>query len=203
MHSLAVIKARNLLAEVRVAVEGLSRATANETFESFWAEFLQKSNRFFLKLEAGSKEDATTRQWYAAVKLERKKDELLNYLQQARHTDEHGIEPLLNREASKPFDKLEIGKGAFQIGDFRIVINGQTIFDMNQEECRPDGQYNISEFRLVPVTNGLHGDTFDAPKEHQGYAIPGITPLNAAHLALDYMSSTLEVAEYYEHRAKK
>jgi hypothetical protein len=56
-------------------------------------DFLTSSHRVFSKLAAGAQAGKSSA-WYGRIKRERKNDDLLAYMQQARHADEHGLEKI-------------------------------------------------------------------------------------------------------------
>lgn len=57
-----------------------------------WANFLVAANGVYSKLEQGSKGHGPSEAWYARKNQERKTDETLRYIHQARNAEEHSIE---------------------------------------------------------------------------------------------------------------
>ena len=94
MKKQAVEQARGQLEAAKAAVEGLRHSGNFEEFSTAWSAFLHNANRIYTKLEAGSKLNAKSRQWFGQMKRERKANSLLQYIRQARNSDEHGLEPV-------------------------------------------------------------------------------------------------------------
>src|SRR5262245_26190578 len=94
MDARAIQQAKDLLQATKAAVDQLKNAGDFAEFNRAWSAFLFSSNRIYGKLSAGSRLNAKSRQWLGRKKRERKQDPLLQYLHQARNSDEHGLEPV-------------------------------------------------------------------------------------------------------------
>jgi len=101
LEAKAIEKAEEALAHCTDCLEEIKSATVVrsngfsrnfKTIDSAWTRFLQNANRFYAKLEQGSKNTPKSKNWFAERKLERKKDELLQFLHQAHHADEHSLQ---------------------------------------------------------------------------------------------------------------
>ena len=60
-----------------------------------WKDFVASSNKFFSMLKLGAKSNTKSEPWFGRISHFRKKDELLNYMHQARHGEEHELEEII------------------------------------------------------------------------------------------------------------
>jgi hypothetical protein len=91
LHPNAIAQAQQRLANAQEALDRLEAANTLLTVERAWSEYLIAVSAIYSKLELGSKSCGTSEAWFGQRKKQRKDDPLLVYLQQARHSEEHGI----------------------------------------------------------------------------------------------------------------
>jgi hypothetical protein len=101
----------------------MQNATTAAEMSGLWSDFLVGSQRVFSKLAAASTSGRSSA-WFGRIKNARKNDPLLQYIHQARHADEHGLEPIAkansrsfgidaaNRDLSLRINHLQIARGA-------------------------------------------------------------------------------------------
>ena len=93
MKQAAIYQVQERLARARDAVRRMMEADPYDykAFDQSWSEFLQAASGIYNKLEQGAKGCPKSEGWYGRKKHERKKDQLLLYLKEARAADHHGI----------------------------------------------------------------------------------------------------------------
>lgn len=172
MKKVAVEKAKKRMLEASHYFHLLDGPMTFEQFEQRWSAFLNAINRAFLAIDAGARDDAKTRTWWSKKKHEWKNDPLLQYLHQARNTDEHGLDPL-----------AELAPGYFT-------------------DTPPPGLNleSIRHPKLIRARNDKFGDVFDPPTEHLGEKfVSGEVglPYYAAVRAMGYHNRLIAEAESY------
>lgn len=134
------------------ASDALRRSSNSDSYQQFsrsWSDFLTAFNRFYNALKVGKVVAPRSEKWYSEKEAERKKDPLLSYLFQARHADEHGVEPVILREAPS----LTIGHGRdvfienLVMRDGKITVTGTEDGKPITVRRHPEGA------RLVTVVN--------------------------------------------------
>lgn len=193
MKAIAVEKAGKRLRSAKEALERISRSPNFAEFERAWTDLLIHLNSMHQIFFVGSANLPKSDAWCAKIKGERRSDPLLQYLQQARNADEHGIEPLAKLEPGGMFIG---GPGeSFHLRSLRAVPDG--LGGMRVEVETGAGQKPTIGFRapyasLVPVTN--RKVRYDPPKQHLGEIIDDPTPLKIAELAFAYHEHMLKEA---------
>lgn len=92
MDPKAVAKARSRLIIAEKAISDFEKCHSFADFDAAWYVFLVSSKNVWTILEQGAKTSPQSRQWLGAKHKQRRDDELLQYLYEARNDDEHGIE---------------------------------------------------------------------------------------------------------------
>lgn len=119
--------AQKELAFAKKAVDGLRTATAPDEEEYHWKEFIGRLTRFWNKTESALKGDP---KFYKSPHVERvkgalKSDELIRYLSQARHADEHRHEEITG---VMPGGVENVSSsGQVRVRNPKITINGVTM----------------------------------------------------------------------------
>jgi hypothetical protein len=163
-------------------------------FEDVWLNFLLHANGVYVQLEQASKVSPQARQWFGAKKRQRKEDELLQYIHQARHSDEHSIEKV----AAVSPGHTAIGRAAPGYSS-SIVLN--TLPDGRLHVRSMDGKPVLLEVKnptieLRPVT-GLGPVVYNPPAQHRGKPLPDNSPMTIAKLGLQFLSELLEEADSF------
>lgn len=145
--------------------------------ETSWTELLLHSNAVYTKLEQGAKDDPKSRQWFGGKKRERRDDPLLQYLHQARNSDEHTLEAVIETSnsitAESAHPSVIFQDGTLHIPhDFRGAVLNLT----------------PPHFRLLDVVDHRWGapKRYSVPTSHLGTQLPTSTPIAVAIAALSY-----------------
>src|SRR5690554_4837888 len=94
----AVEKARARLSRASESLSLIEASDSYESFQSAWTDLLIHLNSVYSILEQGSRGNGKSEAWFGRKKNERRTDPLLQYVHQARNSDEHGIEPITKLE---------------------------------------------------------------------------------------------------------
>jgi hypothetical protein len=184
MKQTAIYQAQERLERAREAVRRMEAADSYKTFEQPWSDFLHAASSIYNKLEQGAKGCPKSEGWYGRKKHDRKKDQLLSYLHQARNTDHHGLGGTTLLQLSAKLDARTQGVKLSRGSDGKPVLQPT-------DESKP---FEVLPPKVVlkAVKNVLYGDTFMPPKEHLGKQItsdPKELPsaLDASRLGLAYL----------------
>jgi hypothetical protein len=186
MKQNAFERAEHELVQAKAKSDAMSKARTIFEVRDLWSEFLTCSQRFFSRIAAGSEsKDAV---WHNVVRSARRKDPLLQYLEQARHADEHGIA----RIAEGKIGKLEIGGPGSGSGYVKsVMILNDTLVVEN------DSAVTVAFERPGIILNEVvnRGVSYAVPTEHEGKPIEEATPFRLAALGIAYMESVLAGAK--------
>lgn len=183
--------ARKELRLAKVALDSLKAAAGPDEEEQHWKEFISRLTRFWNKTESALKGDP---QFFNSphvkrVKMALKTDELIRYLSQARHADEHRHE-----------DTTDVIPGGFEIvsGDGRIRIRNprMTINGITMDIPPPPGFLRKAvraELRLRTVNN--RDKAYEVPRTHTGQDISCASIQSYAELGLAFYESILDGLE--------
>ncbi|MDR6288624.1 hypothetical protein E9232_001131 [Inquilinus ginsengisoli] len=194
MDQKAITKARGRLRIAEKAIKELEECNNFESFCDIWFTFLTSAKGIYTVLEQGAKISPQSRQWFGAKSAERRNDELLQYVYQARNDDEHGIEPISKEVPGR----LSVGVRKEGYSD-SIIFNANLERGVGKIEMRSlDGKPILIEqtfphIALITV-RGRGKDLYDPPKYHKGKILTDISPSNIAKIALSYLSELVESA---------
>lgn len=185
-------RARDRLDYACAALQALRGAGSFREFRKSWTEFLLHANGVYTQLEQAAKVTPQARQWFGAKKRERKDDELLQYLRQARHSDEHTLD-----EVSR-YEPGFIGVGESGSGHIEGLVLS-TLPSGELEILAPDGMpVPIKSVRpritLRPVT-GKGNIVYLPPMSRRGKSLADISPAAIATLAVEALDQLLSEAE--------
>jgi hypothetical protein len=191
MKKAAVEKARSRLRIAEKATENIQECVSYQEFTDVWYTFLTASKSIWTVLEVGAKDDPESRQWFALKSKQRRADELLTYLFEARNDDEHGIAPVT---ALKP-GYLSIGKvepgfsnSVFISGSFETEL---IVRSLDGKPVLIEEQPNTAKLAVI---NPRGRPPMDPPTTHLGEPLPDDSPLTVATLALNYLTKLIEEA---------
>ena len=161
--------------------QGWSRSV--DSLEEFWTRFFDEGKNSFSSFQP----------WAGAIDAERTKDQLLQYLRQARHQSQHGR------------ISLEWEEGRLQIApEFNGHLRGLKIF--------PDGTFELDatpahssileasvvfsggDAKLPVINNRNEKRSFDPPQEHRGEPLHTLLPTHVISLGLEYYGNILNQA---------
>ena len=194
MNPKAVIEAEIRLERARAAVESMEAVekwqTADwdyKTLETGWWTFLHAASGIYAKLEQGSKSSGKSTAWFGRIKHLRKKDPLLSYIHHARDAEQHGLDPVLERQRFGMLAK----KGA-------VVAPPQKEGDHWHITATVGVPMEVklvsADLFLVSVTDDRFKDTFDPPNSHLGAELADKSPWTVARLGLVYLTSLIDEA---------
>lgn len=184
MDKNAVIKASTKLHRMRLAVETMRSASSFQATALAWEDFIMAAGTFYSKLEQGSKTNGQSKAWFGRKKNERKTDQLLQYIHQARNAEEHGIAEITQVYGNK----IELrSKGSF----VTLRSDGKQWNVVNEHG---DVGWPDARITLVTVKDGRFGDSFDPPDQHLGRPVPDHSPLTVAEMSISYLEGVLEEA---------
>lgn len=173
----ALEKAFSRLRRMSASFEILTTARDAETIENAWIDFLMAAGTFYTALEQGAKQSPASRRWFERKKYERRSDPLLQYVHQARNSEEHGLERVI--EISSTHIKLN-RPGASVTLESDGVSKWKVVSGEDQVEFAND------VLTLTPVRNTKFGDVFQPPTSHAGADIPNASVISVVALALSY-----------------
>lgn len=208
MDRSATEKAARRLGIARRAAGQLASAQGHQEFADYWYTLLTSSKSVWTILEQGAKSSAQSRQWFGAKKRERRSDELLQYMFEARNCDEHGLEAVVMEIPS--YTSFE---ARFEVGTPPELVAGAEVtafsFDptggvMHIEATDPQGKAIRTKLptrfvehgpstRLAPIKDRA-GKTIKPPEWHLGVRIPEAYPIPAAARTLNYLEKLIEEA---------
>ena len=171
------------MAKCRSAFQSLKQSQRLDDIASSWSDFLIAATRVYSKLGACTKGNGKSEAWFGRITRERRTDPLLQYIHQARNTDEHTVEAIVERI----LPQLTIAIGACRVTETTSEDGSKhiRIESLGGEPAR--ASLTPSRFVLVPVRHTKYGDTFDPPKQHLGTPLKTGTPIEVAGLALSYL----------------
>ena len=160
--------------ELRSAERALGRmrsATDFDSFEDAWRQYLVALQKVWVKTERGCQPVRESFEpWQGKCKRQRKKDQLLRYLEHARNADQHSIQLILD---DVPEQIVTVGGDTVYVGNDVVVI--------------------APRIELLPVKD--RGEGYDPPVEHLGKALAERGPLAVAELGLAFYAGFVEQAE--------
>lgn len=155
-----------------------------------WSEFLVEHQRWFTRMQQGL-ERGPSAAWFGKLKGRRKTDPLLCYLHQARHVDEHGLEPITGTQPGSV--GIGVGGGFVHIEKLRIERGVITHLSGSQNGGPIKVRITEAHLKLNQVENrgnvytppicATHGDVYSA--------------IRAAKECLDVMEMASKEAERF------
>lgn len=155
-----------------------------------WVAFLHALERFWSKSTAHFKRSPKWGNWSHRFDQQRKQDELLSYLVNARGADEHGLDDIATLHPGH----TTINPVSWEQG---MSVSLETDANGNMINLKTKNPIVIShvkpQIRLLPVVN--RGRTYDLPKQHGGVPITAGDAIAMADIALKFYKAFLDEAE--------
>lgn len=156
------------LAELRSARQSIARMAELsaigfgelDAFEAEWKNVLHRLERTWAKIEAAAHGRDGLQKLKSRVEGTRRRDSLLKYLCQARNSEEHSIEVIVEEQGPK------------------IRAEGVGTTTIRIHLVAPPGYY------LKAVSN--RGVTYQPPTDHLGSTISNLGPIHVANLGLKF-----------------
>lgn len=188
----ALEKSRSRLRNIDKAIRELDAGGTFEAFTDTWFSFLTAYKSIYTALEQGAKVSAQSRQWFGSKSSERRGDELLQYLYQARNDEEHGLENATKAVPGRATLEIVV-PDSLQIDLSNVAFHGNTARLSNGDTARVIE--NIPpHVILVPVQDRGRNE-YRSPTTHLGIPIQDASPLGVARLAQTYMERVVKEAE--------
>ncbi|KAA5599847.1 hypothetical protein [Blastochloris sulfoviridis] len=194
MDSRAIIQAKRRLRVAKEAFCQLETCDSDDDFMLKWTEFLSAIDDVFEKIEKGSRNSPQCRQWFGAIKRERKTDPLLNYLHHARNADRHGLEETASFQAGGIELSAKPGSAGFLLKEIRIDSSGNVIIDASDRDA-VNLKFCAKTIKLKTVIDHRSQRYYQPPDTHFGEAINNPSPLEIGKRGLIYVEKLILEAE--------
>lgn len=183
----AFLRAKEDVNAAALKLDEMRRAKTFSDLDRHWSEFLSLLQRIYNRLGKAC-QGGPSSAWYGRLKHERGTDDLLTYVQHARHADEHGIDKITRVfEDSVQFTS----QGSSHIRGIKIV-NGEMVIEHTGSPV--DVVFEPGAVALLPVVN--RGVTYQPPTEHLGVPLGSpATCITVAIAAFVYFRSKCNEAE--------
>jgi len=182
------------LSEADQAIAQMRSAQDRIEYEAGWTRFVDSLEEFWSRFfDEGKTKFSDFQPWAGAIDAQRKSDEVLTYLYQARHQSQHGR---ISMRWQEP--KLLIAP------KFNGHIRGFKVF--------PDGSYEMDATALHPslpeatlaqdpgnaelpiIENKKHRQSFNPPTTFNGQPLAEQTPVAVARIGLEFYRDVLSRA---------
>ncbi|MBN2251479.1 MAG: hypothetical protein JW724_05350 [Candidatus Altiarchaeota archaeon] len=176
------------LARAKTNIEAMRVSKTPGAFEKSWKDFLCCLERSWYKLNNANRTDSSWPGWVGRYSTLREKDPLLAYLQNARHVEEHSIQPITTTAPGGVGIKPAKGDSLF-IKEARIM-NGK-IWIQTPQQLKI--VFIAAKTKLLPITNW--GKTYPVPGMHLGTPIDPENVISVAELGLAFYQKLISEAE--------
>ncbi|MGE6696836.1 hypothetical protein ACQKH5_04035 [Hyphomonas sp. NPDC076900] len=201
MDSAILEKAKDRYRIASKALARMKKESSLEGQEDEWFTFLRAWKGIYTALEQAVKGDAKATMWFGQRNSFRRKDELLQYVFQARNDDEHGLTRTTKREPGgisfgRPIDPSK----PMRIDNLSISSKGGVIninWSGKNENFDPSLKVIPPRLKLMPVKDRDHKTTYSPPTQHLGkpFANAERDPIVVAEAALSYIDELIREAE--------
>lgn len=175
----------------RKALEDLRECRDFQSFTDIWYTFLVAAKNVYTALEKGAKLSPQSRQWFGARKQERKDDELLQYMFQARDDDEHGLGQVAKQAPG--YTAVGVKKPGFST-DITFSFRDGVVTQLESNDGKPVAiETRGPHAKLIPVQG--RNRAYDPPTQHRGAPIDGTEPYPCGKLTLAYLEELVADAE--------
>jgi hypothetical protein len=183
------------LDEAERGILEMKSARTRTDFTHGWIRFVDSIEEAFTRIfKDGCVRFTAFQPWIGSIDAERKADELLGYIYQARHQSQHGGLALMWGD---PGVQLAVGFNG-TIKNIRILPDGTFEADATPLAGAPNAfgiVYFTGEAALGVIENRKHKQRFPAPTTHLGNAQGTISPVAAANFGLVYYRSVISRAK--------
>lgn len=197
MTPAAISKAQNRL---KLANDRLIEAEAAPNYVAFsgaWYSFLTAYKNVYSTLEQGAKASAKSRQWFGAKKQARKSDPMLQYLFQARDSDEHSLENVT--ELYHGHTSIGVSKPGYsdfmEFSEVKIRNSSITIENATSLDGKPILIERIGPHVRLRSVAGRGNIVYQPPTQHKGQKLANNLPITIGKLAIIYLDELIQEAE--------
>ncbi|WP_249696461.1 hypothetical protein [Stappia sp. WLB 29] len=213
MEAAAIQKCKQRLRIARKSLDTMKSCDNFTDFSDAWYGLLTASKNVYTTLDAGAKTSAQSRQWFGSVERYRKRDELLQYMFEARNDEEHGLGTAV--ELQPPVHEIGVAENgasrAFRIdgGPFRNVIfeggnpgirflGGMPPYlKVTPLDDRPVAIRRTPATTILVEVHARGNRTYPPPASHNGQPLIDTSPIAVAELNLAYLETIVAEAEQY------
>jgi len=197
MREAALSQARALLGRAKNALARLKGSQSFEEAQEAWDQFLHTAHRVYPKLRAGAHETQSWA-WFMRKLDDRKTDPLLEYLHQARNSDEHRLDSALLRNPASLL--IQAHRGSVQVDQVQLTADGWHIgWRAVDQDAYITVSRHLAHLELMPVKNANRHTKvetiYPVPKSHRGKPIGGKSAYIVGTLAIIYLEDLLVEAE--------
>lgn len=192
MDPRALEKSRSRLRSIDKAIRELEAGGTFEAFTDTWFSFLTAYKSIYTALEQGAKLSAQSRQWFGSKSSERRRDQLLQYLYQARNDEEHGLENATKAVPGRATLEIVV-PDSLQIDLSNVTFHGNTARLPNGDAAKVIE--NIPPHVILVSVQDRGRNEYQPPTTHLGIPIQDASPLGVARLAQAYMERMVKEAE--------
>lgn len=206
MDPKAIIKARSRLRIAQKALEALPGAQNHQDYSDGWYTILVASKAVWTALEQGAKASPQARQWFAAKQQERRADELLQYMFEARNDDEHGLEEVLqygtrtklvSEGLHVPMDAIDLKVGFDPQTEDMIAVITHEGGSLSRVQLAPKSRHETPPRSMLGPIQPRGRPRLFPPFKHMGSSVD-LTPESAATLNLTYLMRLTDDAEAFD-----
>ena len=197
MDRKAIEKAESRLRVAKKAAADLRECKDYHAFVDTWYTFITAAKNIWTVLEQGAKDTPRCRQWFGAKAKDRRSDDLLQYLFEARNDDEHGLEAITEHVPGSL--AIGVAKPGYSnnmlIKELVIGDGGQiTRFDAEPLDGKPILiEQTLPHARLAKI-RPRGRPPMDPPTAHRGSPLPDNSPVTVADTALSYLEELVAEA---------
>lgn len=181
--------ARKEIKAAKRALQSLIEASNFEDMEQFWRDCINHIEKSHTKLlSATSTVKNKFSSTFSKQILDKSNDELLTYVNQARHSDNHSI-----RDITKNVDSsigFGIPNGANSVYIEKMTMNRGVITEYSGTPIKVT--FTNAHIDAIPVIN--RGNTFQPPKNHKGNKLLSTKPVELARLAIIFHDEWIEAS---------
>lgn len=182
VYNKALIELENALK----AIEAMEASKDLHSYERAWIDFVTYIDRTYNKIRAATPPDGKAHKILAKINQDRKNDDLLKYIMQARNSSEHSIDSITEKQAGG----LSIGSGhKSNSGYIHSLIYKNGVVEQSPLNYNVIVEFSEEGLRLAQIRN--RGVIYDAPTFHMGCKIAKASISKVARLAYDYYSKHL------------
>ena len=183
-------KDRLRIAETKVTA--MRAANDISLLAGLWEEFLTVQQQVFLRLRKAF-EQGPARAWWSNVDIERRADEMLQYVMQARHANEHNIDNVTKAEPSHLLIRPKEGN-QLTFKHFIAYNTGQVSMVSMDREAAAKTVISFVPANIVLAQVHDRNNYYDPPTSHLGQPIEA-TPIRVAELTISYLANKMTEAQ--------
>lgn len=190
MKKEAIDIAKGRLRVMRKCFDDLCQCSDFDTFNDTWFTFLTAYKSVYVAISQGAI-SPQSRQWLGARKKQRRNDDLLQWVFEARNDEEHGLARSLNQ--NMPLASITLGY--MESATIEFIGNGDF------KITRPDGsnaRFTVAPHEVeVSTINARGGRSLPPPKTCLNLTLPSPKALLIADLAIKYIDNLIEEASTF------